>query len=107
MLRAKPVVEDARERRRDHLRANGSAARFVVGLVTAFDVAVPSHVLLRLGVASERASERSESKASPTPSIMAVQPVGQRSVLGRLQADMGVGGLIVNMTSLHDILMVF
>ena len=69
----------------------------------AFDVAVLSHVLLRLGVASER----SESEASLTPLIMAVQPVGQRSVLGRLQADGGVGGLFVNMASLYDILMAF
>ena len=29
----KPVVEDARERRRDHLRMDGDAAGFVVGLV--------------------------------------------------------------------------
>jgi hypothetical protein len=36
----KPVVEDARERRRDHLRADGDAAEFVVGLVTVRDVAV-------------------------------------------------------------------
>jgi len=71
--------------------------------VTVRDVAVSSHVLLLLGVASER----SESKASPTPSIMAVQPVGQRSVLGSLQADGGFGGLLVNKTSLNDILMVF
>ena len=97
------MVEDARERRRDYLRTDGGAAEFVVGLVTVRDVVVSSHVLLLLGVASER----SESKASLTPSIMAVQPVGQRSVLGSLQADGGFGGLLVNKTSLNDILMVF
>ena len=36
------------------LSADGGAAEFVIGLVTVRDAVVLSHVLLRLGVASER-----------------------------------------------------
>jgi hypothetical protein len=58
-------VEDARERRRDHLRADGGIAVGVVRLMTVLDVVVtlPSRVLLRRDVASKRV----ESEASTTP----------------------------------------
>ena len=55
------MVEDVRERPRDHLRADGDAAGFVVGLGTVRDAAVPSHVLFRLGVGRER------SETAPPP----------------------------------------
>jgi hypothetical protein len=46
------------------------------------DVKVASCMLLHRGVASECI----ESEASPTPAIMAMEPVGRRGVLGRLHA---------------------
>ena len=59
------MVEDARERRRDHLHADGGIAVLVVRLMTVLDVVVtlPLRVLLRRDVVSERA----ESAASTTP----------------------------------------
>ena len=60
---AKPVVEDARERRRDHLHADGGIAVLVVRLMTVLDAAVTLRVLLRRDIASERV----KSEASTTP----------------------------------------
>ena len=69
-------------------RANESGAATICARTAALQVcnrlsdrafvAVQSHVLLRLGVASERV----ESKASPTPSSRTMEPVGRRGVLG-------------------------
>ena len=47
------------------------------------DVMMASCMLLHRGIASECI----ESEASPTPAIMAMEPVGRRGVLGRLHAD--------------------
>ena len=81
----KRVAESARERRCDNLRADGGAAGFVIGQVIMRVVAVQSHVLLRLGVASERV----ESEAFPTPSSRTMEPVGRRGVLGCCQRALG------------------
>jgi len=57
------LVEDARERRRDHLHADGGIDVLVVRLMAVLDVVVMLRVLLRRDVASERV----ESEASTTP----------------------------------------
>ena len=67
--------------------------------MTVRDVAVSSHVLLLLGVASER----SESEASATPSSTAVEFVGQRGVLSRLSADGGAVGIVVGLVTVRDV----
>ena len=62
------MVEDVRERPRDHLRADGDAAGFVVGLGTVRDVAVPLHnMLLRLDVGSESERARGDGDGTPYP----------------------------------------
>jgi hypothetical protein len=53
----------SRERRPDHLHADGGIAVLVVRLMTVLDVVVTLRVLLRRDVVSERA----ESEASTTP----------------------------------------
>ena len=80
---AEPVAENRQERRCDHLGSDGGAAGLIVGLMIVLDVMVASCMLLHRGVASECI----ESEASPTPAIMAMEPVGRRGVLGRLHAD--------------------
>ena len=67
------MVENARERRRDYLCADGDAAGSVAILVLAFDAAVLSHVPPRLGVASER-SETAPPRACFTKPV--VETVG-------------------------------
>ena len=76
------MAENRQERRCDYLGSGGGAAGLIVGLMIVLDVKVASCMLLHRGVASECI----ESEASPTPAIMAMEPVAARRS-GRLHAD--------------------